>query len=187
MRLKIAAVLCLMFLITGCADSGGTVDRAITLRNKILESDGCQFRTVITADYGDDIYVFSMECKTDREGNLTFSVYEPTSIAGITGKITGTGGAITFDHQVLAFQTMADGQITPVCAPWVFIKALRSGYLKDCMETDGGFQISIDDSYAADALHLNLRMDAENRPVAAEIFWQGRRVLVLTVEEFMYL
>jgi len=187
MRLRIAAVVCFFVLFAGCTNSGGAVDRAVVLRNSVLESKGCQFRTMITADYGEDIYVFSMECKTDREGNLTFSVLEPASIAGITGKITGSGGAITFDGKVLAFQTMADGQITPVCAPWVFMKALRSGYLKDCMETDGGFQISIDDSYEADALRLNIQIDTENRPKAAEVFWQGRRVLVLAVEDFMYL
>ncbi|MBQ8359465.1 MAG: hypothetical protein IJX37_06100 [Oscillospiraceae bacterium] len=162
------------------------MDRAISLRNKILSSDGCSFRATVTADYGEQIYVFAMDCKTDKAGNLTFTVTEPATIAGITGKITGTGGAITFDGQVLAFQTIADGQVTPVTAPWLFMKTLRSGYLKDTSAAENGFEISIDDSYEEDVFQLCIRTEGEI-PVFGEIYWQGRRVLTLTVENFAFL
>ncbi|MBQ8880880.1 MAG: hypothetical protein IJ030_01725 [Oscillospiraceae bacterium] len=151
-----------------------------------MSANGCSFRATVTADYGEQIYVFKMDCQTDREGNLTFSVTEPTTIVGITGKITGTGGAITFDDKVLAFQTLADGQVTPVTAPWLFMKTLRSGYLKDTAATEAGFEISIDDSYAEESLQLRIRTEGE-LPVFAEIFWQSRRVLTLNVEDFVFL
>lgn len=186
MRGRLVAVLCVVILLAGCKNSGAPLDRALALRNKILDSNGCSFHTTVTADYGEKIYVFSMDCKTDKDGNLTFSVTEPATIAGITGKISSAGGAITFDDQVLAFQTMADGQITPVTAPWVFMNTLRSGYMKACTETDNGMEISIDDSYAEDALHLSIIAE-DDVPVSAEIFWQGRRVLTLSVESFTYL
>ncbi len=186
MRAKVAAILCVVFLISGCKSSGDALDRALSLRNRLLDSDGCTFHAQITADYGEKIYTFGMDCKTDKEGNLKFSVTDPSTIAGITGKITTAGGAITFDDKVLAFQTMADGQVTPVTAPWLFIKTLRSGYLNGCTDGENGFEISIDDSYEEDALHLNILVE-NDLPVAGEIFWQGRRVLTLTVEEFTYM
>ena len=107
MRYRFAAFLCVVFLLAGCKGSGDSLNRAMALRNKFLESNGCRFQTTVTADYGEQIYVFKMDCQTDRDGNLSFSVTEPETIAGIAGKISASGGAITFDDKVLAFQTVA--------------------------------------------------------------------------------
>ena len=87
---------------------------------------------------------------------------------------------------MLAFQTIADGQVTPVTAPWLLIKTLKSGYLRDCTDTENGYKISIDDSYEAEALRLQIYIE-KDLPVSGEIFWKGRRVLTLTVENFKYL
>jgi len=156
------------------------------LRNKLLDSNGCSFRAVITADYGEKVYEFSMDCATDKEGNLTFLVTEPATIAGISGKISEKGGAVTFDDKVLAFQTIADGQVTPVTAPWLFMKTLRSGYIKGCTQDESNFLISIDDSYAENDLRLNITVE-KNLPASGEIFWKGRRVMTVLVDDFVYL
>lgn len=186
MRLRLAAIICVALLISGCKGSGDSLDRAIALRNRVLHENGCGFTSIITADYGEQIYVFKMDCKTDKEGNLSFAVLEPATIAGITGKISSTGGAITFDDKVLAFQTIADGLVTPVTAPWLFMKTLRSGYLKDAAETEQGIEMSIDDSYAEESLQLRIRTAGE-LPASAEIFWQSRRILTISVENFSFL
>lgn len=183
MRLRMTALLCIVFLFSGCRGESGPLDSALSLRDSINKSDGCRFHAEITADYGEKIYIFGMDCATDRDGNLLFAVTEPATIAGITGRINSDGGAITFDDKVLAFRTMADGQITPVSAPWVFMKSLQGGYMKDCTGEEYDYLISIDDSYEEDALQLRIRVD-DSKPTAGEIFWQGRRVLTLTVEEF---
>ena len=186
MRFRLAAVLCVLFLFSGCKGTTDSLDRAIALRNKLLHADGCSFGATITADYGEQIYEFKMDCETDREGNLTFTVTEPATIAGITGTVSTSGGAITFDDKVLAFQTIADGLVTPVSAPWLLIKTLRSGYLKDSAAIEQGFEISIDDSYAEESLQLRIRTQGDV-PAFAEIFWQGRRILTIAVENFSFL
>lgn len=186
MRIRLAAIFCVVILLSGCKGSEDSLSRAVALRNRILRANGCSFTATVTADYGEQIYVFKMDCETDQEGNLIFTVKEPATIAGITGKITGTGGAITFDDKVLAFQTIADGLVTPVTAPWLLMKTLRSGYLKDASETEQGFVISIDDSYAEESLQLRVRT-AGDLPVNGEIFWQGRRILTIVVENFSFL
>ena len=100
----------------------------MALRSRILQAQQCTFDVSITADYGDKLHQFSVFCQGDSQGNLTFTVNEPESIAGITGKISDTGGKLTFDDTALQFDTMADDTISPVSAPWIFLKTLF-GYL----------------------------------------------------------
>lgn len=186
MRLKAAVLFCILFLFTGCKNQNGPLDKAIMLRNRLLESNGCSFRATVTADYGEQLYIFTMDCISDKEGNLQFSVVSPETISGITGKISTEGGALTFDDKILAFPTVAEGQITPVTAPWVFLKTLRSGYMNSCTKDSDGYQLSIDDTYAEDALRLLICV-VNDIPVSGEIFWKGGRVLTVAVEEFTYL
>ncbi len=186
MRVRLAAILCISIIFCGCKNSADSLKEGMNLRRQILESSGCSFHSTVTADYGEKIYVFEMDCKTDKEGMLQFSVTSPDTIAGITGKIDNEGGAITFDDKVLAFQTIADGQVTPVTAPWLLMKTLRGGYIRDSVSTEDGFEISIDDSYQEDALRLNIAVK-NGLPASGEIFWQGRRILTVAVEDFAFL
>lgn len=142
------------------------------------------FDAEITADYGDKTYTFSMVCQVDKEGKMTFEVTAPESIAGITGTVSAAGGHLTFDDKALAFELMADELLTPVSAPWILIKTLRSGYLTSCNEEGGQLRVAIDDSYEEDALHLDVWLDENDLPQAAEIYWQGRRLLTVNVKNF---
>ena len=186
MKRLLGLILCVM-LLTGCGKKGGDLDLALQFRQRLLSGVGCQFISEITADYGDIIYQFSMECQGDRQGNLSFSVTAPESISGITGAITDTGGHLTFEGTALAFAPIADGQVTPVTAPWLFLKTLRSGYIASCAKVDGGTYLQIDDSYKDRALHLDIWLNESGMPVRGEILWEGRRVLSINVKDFTIL
>lgn len=187
MRVKLAVCLCFVILLTGCDRTAKSLNHALLLRNKLLESDGCKFNAAVTADYGDEMYHFSMDCQVDKEGNLSFAVTEPMSISGIKGRVSESGGSLTFDDRVLAFQTIADGQITPVAAPWLFIRTLRSGYINASTEMDDGYTVVMDDSYREDALKLQFRINRDNLPEFGEIFWKGCRILTVSVKDFTIL
>jgi len=161
------------------------MDRAMALRSKLL-LQGAEFDAQITADYGDKMYTFSVSCIVDPQGKLYFTVNEPQSIAGIEGTLSSEGGKLTFLDQALAFPELADGQITPVCAPWVLMNTLRSGYLTSCAKEGEGLRLSIDDSYKDDALHLDIWLDGQDAPVRGEILWQGRRILSMEVKNFRF-
>ena len=182
---RIMAILCLLALLAGCAGAGNELDRAMALRAKML-AQSVSFDAEITADYGDKIYQFTMECQADSQGELTFTVKEPQSIAGITGKLSASGGKLTFDDQTLAFGMLADDQITPVSAPWILIRTLRSGYLTSCGMDGGVVRVAIDDSYEEDALHLDIWLDENDLPARGEILWQGRRILSVNVKNFRF-
>jgi hypothetical protein len=89
--------------------------------------------------------------------------------------------------KVIAFDLLADGQLSPVSAPWVFMKALRSGYLTSCGKEGEYLRLAVDDSYADDALHLDIWLGEGDLPVRAEILWQGSRVLSMEVGNFTFL
>ena len=183
MRWLSALVLCASILLCGCVQSKNPIDNAISLRDRIEQSDGCNFVAQIHADYGDKVYFFSMDCTFDRDGSMTFKVLEPDSISGISGEISTQGGAITFDDKLLAFQMLAEGEITPVAAPWILIKTLRSGYVRSCTSGDGNFEIEIDDTYDENALRLNIFVE-NHIPANGEIFWKGRRAMAIAIENF---
>lgn len=186
MRVKLAVILCITIILCGCSKSGDSLKEGMELRRRILESSGCSFHSTVTADYGEKVYEFQMDCKTDNEGALQFTVTSPDTISGITGKSDNEGGAITFDDKVLAFRTLADGQVTPVTAPWLMMKTLRSGYVRDAAAIEGGYEVTIDDTYKEDALRLIISVVGD-KPASAEIYWQGRRILTVAVENFVFL
>lgn len=159
----------------------------MSLRERLLSANSCSFDAMITADYADKIYTFNMRCLFDNEGNLNFTVTNPETIAGITGSIAADGGRLTFDDKILAFSMLADGELSPVSAPWLLMKTLRGGYLQSGTSDNGLTHVTIDDSYEADALKMDLWMNNTQQPVAAEIVWQGRRILSVTVDNFQYL
>lgn len=184
---RLLVLLLLVFALSGCKGSAEPLDQAVALRKDILSSNGCSFTATITADYVDVTYNFAVDCAVDKDGKLNFTVTEPESIAGITGTVSPEGGKLTFDDHALAFPVLADGELSPVSGPYIFMKALRGGYINGCGEDADLIRVSVDDSYEQDALHLDLWLDKNNLPVQADIHWQGRRVLLLQVADFKIL
>lgn len=184
---RILAVLAVCLVVCGCSSESDQITQALELRNSLLGTNGCSFDATVTADYGDKLYTFTMTCEINTEGKMQFTVVQPESISGITGTVSGTGGELTFDDSVLAFETIADGQITPVSAPWLFINALRSGYIKGCGKTSEGLYIQIDDSYREDALQVDIWTDGSGCPMQAEILWKGKRIMSIEVDNFKLL
>ncbi len=184
MKRTVAAVL-LLLLLCGCGNADADLSRGLALREKLQQS-GCSFTATITADYGEKLYEFVMECESDAAGTVGFTVLRPESIAGVTGKVSAGGGKLSFDDSVLAFELLADGELSPVSAPWLLMKTLRSGYLASCSKCDGNLCLTIDDSYEDDALQLDIILNQDDLPQRVHILWQGRRVLSMHVENFAF-
>ena len=176
--------LCLLILgmLSGCSDGSGELERGMELRNKLLKASVFSFDADITADYGDKLHQFSMACRTDEEGKVTFTVTQPESISGITGVIGETGGALTFDDQALSFELLTDEQLSPVSAPWILVRTLRSGYLRSACQEEQGLHLTLDDSYDEDALMVDIWLDGQDLPRRAEILYDGRRILTVLVK-----
>lgn len=184
---KTGVLILFLFLIAGCSDTPKEIERGLALRSALLQGNGCSFDAIITADYGDAMQRFAVSCQAAQNGEFTFTVTEPESISGITGVITDSEGSLIFDDEALQFDKMAEGRVTPVSAPWVFLKALQSGYLKAAGMEEEMLRLTIFDGYEEDALQLDIWLDRDDRPVRAEILHEGRRILALDVENFVVL
>ena len=173
-------------ILSGCSSSESEMDKVLNLRSR-LQSSSFTFDSVVTADYLDKVYSFAMKCEVNESGELTFQVTSPETLAGISGNVSNDGGKFTFDDRVLLFETIADGLITPVTSPWVVIKSLRSGYIRSTGKEGSGTHIQLNDSYNEEALYLDVWTDQDDLPETAEIYWEGRRILSLEIENFNFL
>ncbi len=182
---KCLCLLLVVVLLVGCKSNDEQLERAMQLRAEMIAKTVC-FDGEVTADYGDKSYTFGMYCEVDTTGKMTFKVTQPSTIAGITGTVSATGGKLTFDDMALAFDLMADGQISPVSATWVLVKTLRGGYLTSCSLEADGLRVAIDDSYEEDSLHLDIWLNEQDQPKLAEVYWQGRRLLSIKVTNYTY-
>ncbi len=183
MKKVFICVLVCLFL-TGCAKEDKTLEPILQLRSRLLQS-GCSFDLVITADYGDKTYSFTLGCAADEKGNVTFQVQEPQTIAGISGRITQGKGELTFDDAALAFELLADEQLSPVSAPWVLISTLRGGYIQSGGQAGDYYQVSLHDSYQENAMDLEVWLDQNGLPAQAEVLYEERRILTMEVKDFV--
>ena len=181
---KLAIAVLMMFLLSGCSVGEGNLERAMELRAKLLGCSSCSFDAAITADYGDELYTFAMNCTGDKLGDMEFTVIAPETITGITGKFEGQKGMLTFDEFALEFPRLTDDQITPVSGPWILLRTLMGGYLTSCGADGENLLVTINDSYEEDALTLDVWLNAENTPIRAEILYDGRRIVTMDIENF---
>lgn len=183
---RMAILLLVIILLCGCTGDTGQMDRAMELRGRLQQKD-VSFDADITADYGDKVHTFSMQCRGDTLGNMKFTVTKPETVAGISGSVSKGSGKLTFDDKVLAFDILADDLISPISGPWVLLETLRGGYLTSCSQEGELLRLAIDDSYEKNALHLEIWIDSGNIPKQCEIYWQGRRLLSMEVKNFTFL
>ena len=183
---RILGFLVIMAIATGCSSENREMDKAVAFRERLLSAEGCSFSAAVTADYGDSLQEFSMDCQGDQTGKLGFEITKPQSIAYIRGEITASGGNILFENQALYLPLLTDDLLTPASAPWIFLKTLRSGYITSAGSEGQLLHLSIDDSYEDDALNLDIWIDGD-RPVRADILHEGKRFLSLEIENFQFL
>lgn len=173
-------------LLCGCRAENSDLDAALALRKELSSGEGCIFLAEVIADYGDSVYTFELDCRSNQDGSLSFRVVSPDTISGISGKLSATGGQISFDDKVLAFPMLVEGEISPVSAPWLMLHSLLGGYIRGCGADGDGIKIIIDDSYAQEPLQVDLWVDSENLPQGCEIMWQGRRVMSIKIKSFSF-
>lgn len=172
----------LVFLM-GCGGPDPAMDAALALRTRCLGAEKVCFRTDIRADYITEYEDFSLECEIGQDGTAAFRVLDPEDIADIRGSVRGTEGTVEFDETVLAFPLLAQGRLSPVSGPWVLLKAIRSGCIIAAGQEGELLHVTIDDSYADNALTVDLWLE-DGTPTQAEIAWEGRRCLMMTFDDF---
>lgn len=173
-----------LLMLSGCRSSSDELDAGMHLRSRLLQSSKCAFTAEITADYHGRISTFTLDCIANDKGNLSFNIAQPSTISGISGTLTGEEGSIQFDDAALQFPLSAEDLPSPVSAPWILINALRSGFLTSACEENDKKRISINDTFQEMALILDVWLNREQVPERADILYEGRRILTISVTKF---
>ena len=180
MKRLLSAVVVVVFLF-GCRSNPDSFSDILSIRERLNSGATCKFRASVTLDYGDSLYSFAAECEADTENNMRLTVIEPASIAGVCGEISAQSGKIAYGDQILAFEQLAENQITPICVPWLLTKALRSGYIN----SSGTESVQIDDSYKNCEFSVEVYLNEIGIPTAAELLWSGKRIASVIINDFL--
>ena len=172
----------LLVFFLGCSGRDLAMEEALALRSRCLAGN-VSFVAEIRADYITNIESFKLNCSFGETGEMAFAVTEPDDIEGIRGTVTGTEGTVAFDDMVLGYPLLAEGRLSPLAAPWVLVKALREGCIIAVGREGELLHLTIDDTYADNALTLDIWLE-DGRVEEAEIAWEGRRCVTMTVEDF---
>ena len=172
----------LLVFFLGCSARDPAMEEALALRSRCLAGT-VSFGAEIRADYITNVECFRLDCAFDETGRMSFTVTDPDDIEGIQGTVTGTEGTVIFDDVVLGYPLLAEGRLSPLAAPWVLVKALREGCIIAVGQQGELLHLTIDDSYADNALTVDIWLE-EGKVEEAEIAWEGRRCVTMTVEDF---
>lgn len=156
----------------------------MAFRSRLLRAEKVSFQAEITADYGDKLQGFTMDCRADNQGRVDFTVLAPESIAGISGYMEQGEGKLTYDDVALGFDLIAENLCSPVSSPWIMLKSLRQGELT-AVSPDGELtRLTLNDTLGEETIVLDVWLNKENIPVQADICKDGRRYLSIAVKDF---
>ena len=172
----------LVFLL-GCSGPDPAMEAALDLRSRCLASPAIRFRAEIRADYITGFEEFTLDCETSPDGAVSFRVASPEEIADICGTVRQDEGTVEFDGAVLAYPLMAQERLSPLSGPWVVMKAIRSGCIIAAGQEGELTRVTIDDSYADNALTVDVWLE-DGQVIQAEVAWEGLRCLVMTFDDF---
>ena len=182
----LGSVMVVLLMLSGCGSGNKGLEGAMAFRDRLLDASGCEFSANITADYGTEVDIFRMAVRADADGNVAVEVTEPGPISGITGTVTRSGGALTFDDTILGFPMLAEGRLAPAASPWVFLKALRSGYISSVGREADQWRLTVLDSYEEDALVLDVWFDKDWQPLHSEFLFKGEKILTLEIDDLRF-
>lgn len=128
MRLKIAVPMLLLLLLCACGARETSAQTPVRFRTSLTQAGGCDFVAAVTADYGDYIRQFTINCDCEP-GKTECTVQEPEYASGITAAVSGEEASVRFGDTVLAVEEFSSRKISPVAAPYISERAWSEGYI----------------------------------------------------------
>ena len=162
MRRFSAAILLLLFLLSGCTPQETALSPAIEFRAAL--ANGCRFHAQVSADFGETVASFAMDCETDSDGVLRLTVTEPETLSGITATVKNGGGTITYDGMALAFGLLANGNVIPGQEDALYRVTYEKDFDEKRLVTDTWFENGV--------------------PICAEVCYNGQRILKILISSF---
>lgn len=184
MRRAIAVLLAVgcVFLL-GCRGEENSISKAVDFRASLVQAGGCRFQAEISADFGENVVQFAVDCQADADGRTNLVVIHPETLAGITLTVTENGGKITYDGMAMDFGLLAEGNVIPAAAPAIAATCWLKEYIASAGMEEGLYRVT----YEKDFDEKMLKVDTwyENGvPICAEVCYNNERILKITITNF---
>ena len=182
MRLKLAVLLTICLLLTGCGSAENALSSAIEFRTELVQAGGCSFEAQVTADFGDTLQEFTLDCDADEKGNTAFTVKKPETLEGITGCAAEDGGKITYDGMAMDFGLLADGRVTPAAAPAILASCWAKEYIASAGMEEECCRVTYEKGF-----EKKLIVDTwfQNQvPIYGEVCYNGTEILKIEIADF---
>lgn len=181
MRRFSAAILLLLFLLSGCTPQETALSPAIEFRAAL--ANGCRFHAQVSADFGETVASFAMDCETDSDGVLRLTVTEPETLSGITATVKNGGGTITYDGMVLEFGLLANGNVIPAAAPAIAADCWSRAYIASAGQEDALYRVTYEKDFDEKRLVTDTWFE-NGVPICAEVCYNGQRILKILISSF---
>lgn len=124
----------LCLTLTCCSGEGGSraEQLALDIRGEYLAMAGCTASMVVTADYGQRVYEYSMELTWQRKGESVLTLTAPENVAGITARLAEGETALEYDGVRVETGPLDDSGLSPVSAVPLLLEYIQSGYMAEC-------------------------------------------------------
>lgn len=188
-RCLIAILVSSLVFLSACAKSGQNdeLQSAMDFRAKLLNSGGAAFVADVTADYGDEVYSFTLDCVYSADGMTEITVTAPDTLSGIRAQIENDTGKLSFGDTELSFGTLANGLVTPLSAPAVLGRCWQNAYISCAGKEEKNLRVSYSDGYEANQLLADTWFSAKMIPIYAELCYNDTCILKLTISDFDFL
>lgn len=124
-----AAVLALTTALTLTACTKETAaDAAAALQQSWQTHASTALTCDLTADYGDRVYPFTLTC-TETPTAAEVTITEPSSVAGVTARVTDDGATLTYDGAEVFTGALTPEGLSPMEAVPLMFRLWREGLI----------------------------------------------------------
>ncbi len=184
MRRLIAAIfICL--ICSACSGEEKNVSPAVQFRTDLIEAKGCSFTAEVTADFGQTVQMFSMDCTTDGNDVLYLTVTAPETLSGITATVDQDGGRITYDGMAMDFGLLANGNVIPAAAPAIIAGCWTKEYISSAGQEENLYRVTYQKDFDEKMLIVDTWYE-KNVPIYAEICYNDKNIIKLTITNFSF-
>jgi len=188
---KVLSFLLVALLFTGCKGENQELERMMAFRASLLSAMGCNFQAVITADYQEELYQFTLDCSCDEQGTLRFTVLEPETISGIRAVLDDTNWHLEYENTVLNAMPVSSEKISPAeCLPFL-MASLRDGWVleenTESWNDHSCYRVTVDRSGEEEKILSTLWISQEDMtPLRGEISVGGEIILTAEFTSFSF-
>ena len=182
---KLMTLFLLLICLTGCKGEDRLLSQAIRFRGELVEAGGCSFIADLECDYGEIVEHFSLQFDWTEGSGGELTLLEPETIAGITARVSPEEGTVTYDGLALGFAPLAEDSVSPAGAPALVVDCWSRAYIHSAGEDGERYRVCYQKNYGQNAMLIDTYFE-NGIPILAELCYNGKRILKLSISDFTF-